>query len=100
MVTPTTQHFSLSLHDALPICRADERSRRSRLLELMFHELESTWALEIIRGDRKSTRLNSVTDVSRMPSSARKKNRGPVSGILKRHLGISPLLRKYEHPDR
>jgi DNA-binding LacI/PurR family transcriptional regulator len=30
--------------------RADERARHSRLLELMFHELESAWALEIIRG--------------------------------------------------
>ncbi|MEV8437730.1 LacI family DNA-binding transcriptional regulator [Actinosynnema sp. NPDC051121] len=30
--------------------RADERSRRSNLVELMFHELESAWALEIIRG--------------------------------------------------
>ncbi|WHT22703.1 LacI family DNA-binding transcriptional regulator [Crossiella sp. CA-258035] len=30
--------------------RGDERSRRSTLVELMFHELESAWALEIIRG--------------------------------------------------
>jgi DNA-binding LacI/PurR family transcriptional regulator len=30
--------------------RSDERYRRSNLLELMFHELESAWALEIIRG--------------------------------------------------
>jgi LacI family transcriptional regulator len=30
--------------------RSDERSRRSNLVELMFHELESAWALEIIRG--------------------------------------------------
>jgi DNA-binding LacI/PurR family transcriptional regulator len=30
--------------------RADERYRKSNLLELMFHELESAWALEIIRG--------------------------------------------------
>jgi DNA-binding LacI/PurR family transcriptional regulator len=30
--------------------RADERSRKSNLLELMFHELESAWALEIVRG--------------------------------------------------
>jgi DNA-binding LacI/PurR family transcriptional regulator len=30
--------------------RADERYRKSNLIELMFHELESAWALEIIRG--------------------------------------------------
>ncbi|MGC7094625.1 LacI family DNA-binding transcriptional regulator [Amycolatopsis lurida] len=30
--------------------RSDERARRSNLLELMFHELESIWALEIMRG--------------------------------------------------
>ncbi|MCE7010383.1 LacI family DNA-binding transcriptional regulator [Kibdelosporangium philippinense] len=33
--------------------RTDERYRKSNLLELMFHELESSWALEIIRGVQK-----------------------------------------------
>jgi DNA-binding LacI/PurR family transcriptional regulator len=30
--------------------RTDDRARRANLLELVFHELESAWALEIIRG--------------------------------------------------
>lgn len=43
--------------------RSDERSRRSRLLELMFHELESTWALEIIHGVENVARENGMAVV-------------------------------------
>ncbi|KZB85935.1 LacI family DNA-binding transcriptional regulator [Amycolatopsis regifaucium] len=43
--------------------RADQRSQRSRLLELMFHEIESTWALEIIRGVENVARENGMSVV-------------------------------------
>jgi LacI family transcriptional regulator len=43
--------------------RSDERNRRSNLLELMFHELESAWALEIIRGVEKVASDNGMAVV-------------------------------------
>src|SRR5256885_13241720 len=48
--TATTEIYTLSLHDALPICSPDCRGRRSRSLREDCYEC---------RRDRKSTRLNS-----------------------------------------
>src|SRR5256885_12531126 len=52
--TATTEIYTLSLHDALPISlqRADEGRHRRRELSLLHHRAEH-------RRDRKSTRLNS-----------------------------------------
>src|ERR1044072_9841916 len=61
--TATTEIYTLSLHDALPIytCRT-----KSCSYNLPFFDDDKTMNL-----DRKSTRLNSShTDISRMPSSA------------------------------
>lgn len=43
--------------------RADERYRRSNLIELMFHELESAWALEIVRGVERVANQNGMAVV-------------------------------------
>src|SRR5699024_12356763 len=62
---PTTQIYTLSLHDALPISMSTEPSSR-----------RCTWPRPMsstpgpMTADRKSTRLNSITFRSRMPSSA------------------------------
>src|ERR1043166_10014070 len=69
--TATTEIYTLSLHDALPICSEPEacRRRRSRCQRSMRAGCR----------DRKSTRLNSShVSESRMPSSAlKKKNNSP-----------------------
>src|SRR5258708_39714672 len=49
--TATTEIYTLSLHDALPISR--------ECTILFFHSCLAMWELEDKGGDRKSTRLNS-----------------------------------------
>src|SRR3712207_9400940 len=60
--TATTEIYTLSLHDALPI--SDEKTFPMTLegkekLEQELEELKTTKRAEIIERDRKSTRLNS-----------------------------------------
>src|SRR2546422_10491945 len=74
--TATTEIYTLSLHDALPISRGasrtvaggprpgDLRGRRQLRHSRDAARQPPEWP------DRKSTRLNSVTATSRMPSSA------------------------------
>src|SRR3712207_9562428 len=72
--TATTEIYTLSLHDALPICDGgrkhydDDRNSRDRVTEQAQHRLLTTWTTLSSprnlqshgrRGDRKSTRLNS-----------------------------------------
>ena len=108
--TATTEIYTLSLHDALPICPEFSFERRGLAYEITikpeipfeprepihvsvnakdgnnnvmteyqysFSQLMEVGACpktEKLKGDRKSTRLNSShTDISRMPSSAWKK---------------------------
>src|SRR5436853_2866815 len=59
--TATTEIYTLSLHDALPICRSRPRARRSRGHE-QFRESAPVRAgrgFRHLSPDRKSTRLNS-----------------------------------------
>ena len=72
--TATTEIYTLSLHDALPICEiirvliAHQHDAHRMADEQMIGQLGVVKAAE---PDRKSTRLNSShTDISRMPSSA------------------------------
>src|SRR3712207_9464459 len=64
--TATTEIYTLSLHDALPIFDLDRDVRFSSyatptvLGEIKRHFRDKTWAVRVPRGtDRKSTRLNS-----------------------------------------
>src|SRR2546422_2443806 len=66
--TATTEIYTLSLHDALPICRgARRRSRRRRSASPARRRPPGTrrarrgraWSARGAPGDRKSTRLNS-----------------------------------------
>ncbi|NBH10845.1 LacI family DNA-binding transcriptional regulator [Amycolatopsis sp. SID8362] len=69
--------------------RADERSRRSRLLELMFHELESTWALEIIRGVECVARENGMAVVLAESSGRHTPGQSWLESVLaRRPVGI------------
>src|SRR2546430_4275252 len=51
--TATTEIYTLSLHDALPIYRENRDSRAKKLEEI------APGQFELMHGDRKSTRLNS-----------------------------------------
>lgn len=69
--------------------RADERSWRSQLLELMFHELESTWALEIIRGVENVARENGMAVVLADSSGRHTPGQGWLESVLaRRPVGI------------
>src|SRR5258708_39140738 len=62
--TATTEIYTLSLHDALPICADDDRRSRHGLcapeqLELLAASGGGDPARRIVLRDRKSTRLNS-----------------------------------------
>ena len=72
--TATTEIYTLSLHDALPICRApDHRQHHAEAGAGRAHadpEVEELVRFRR-RRDRKSTRLNSShVRTARMPSSA------------------------------
>src|SRR5438034_7601289 len=57
--TPTTEIYTLSLHDALPICEHHQHVR-ARGLEAAPHFRGGAEGEPLVRlGDRKSTRLNS-----------------------------------------
>src|SRR5437764_13965909 len=65
--TATTEIYTLSLHDALPICQAWKGDRSVCSLSMTTRQLcrPSAWSChwsrttQLPRGDRKSTRLNS-----------------------------------------
>jgi DNA-binding LacI/PurR family transcriptional regulator len=64
--------------------RADERSRRSNLLELMFHELESAWALEIIRGVEQVASDNGMAVVLSESQGRLRPGQGWLENVLAR----------------
>src|SRR3712207_9428327 len=81
--TATTEIYTLSLHDALPIyllrhraelqaCGVEDRRiiGLPRLLDEVAVRGVGAGGARGEAQDRKSTRLNSVTPISRMPSSA------------------------------
>lgn len=64
--------------------RRGSRTPKSRLLELVFHELESAWALEIIRGVENVARENGLSVV--LTESGTRHAPGPewVEGVIAR----------------
>ena len=72
--TATTEIYTLSLHDALPICQYDRSSfsmpNKNVKTFITFSKFTPDKVIRYLR-DRKSTRLNSShPSRSRMPSSA------------------------------
>src|SRR5258707_13655461 len=71
--TATTEIYTLSLHDALPISFAsfllpeERRATAAKSTDAIISRGQTS--VDRVR-DRKSTRLNSITPISRMPSSA------------------------------
>src|SRR3712207_7339848 len=87
--TATTEIYTLSLHDALPICQAPQAARRrdrqerrrehGQLRRLPERQREPPGAARKDR-DRKSTRLNSShANISYAVFCLKKKNQRPVS---------------------
>ena len=72
--TATTEIYTLSLHDALPICLDFNRPEDfflKLIANIAWGDQEDGSQVVPEASDRKSTRLNSShTDISRMPSSA------------------------------
>src|SRR2546428_2443120 len=88
--TATTEIYTLSLHDALPICLLERLyARRKRVRELILSARNSgrdpfpNWK---VRQDRKSTRLNSSHDqISYAVFCLKKKKLQTCSTIIHTH---------------
>src|ERR1044072_9766859 len=77
--TATTEIYTLSLHDALPISTPASRISSSKICGTRPFAAD-------LGTDRKSTRLNSShTDISRMPSSSFKKNQNSDGSTFATH---------------
>ncbi|HYC07001.1 MAG TPA: LacI family DNA-binding transcriptional regulator [Candidatus Binatia bacterium] len=64
--------------------RSDRSTRRAPLLELIFHELESEWALEIVMGVERVARENHLAVVITEMHGRRTPGRGWIEGVLAR----------------
>jgi DNA-binding LacI/PurR family transcriptional regulator len=64
--------------------RPDKGLSRSNILELIFHELESAWALEIIRGVEQVARENQMAVVLSELQGRHTPGRGWIEGVLTR----------------
>ncbi len=64
--------------------RPDKGVTRANILELIFHELESAWALEIIRGVEQVARENHMSVVLSELQGRHTPGRGWIDGVLTR----------------
>ncbi|APU21852.1 LacI family DNA-binding transcriptional regulator [Actinoalloteichus sp. GBA129-24] len=64
--------------------RSDQRTIKANLLDLVFHELESAWAIEIIRGVEQVARDNEMAVVLSEFQGRRTPGRGWVEDVLRR----------------
>ncbi len=62
----------------------DQRTSRAQLLELVFHELESAWAVEIIRGVEQVARERGMAVVLSELEGRRTPGRGWIESVLSR----------------
>ena len=64
--------------------RSDRSTRRAPILELLFHELESEWALEIVMGVEQVAREHDLALVLSEMQGRRTPGRGWIEGVLAR----------------
>jgi LacI family transcriptional regulator len=64
--------------------RAPRTTRRAPLLEVIFHELESEWALEIVRGVERVAGQHHLAVVLSEMQGRRTPGRGWIEGVLER----------------
>jgi LacI family transcriptional regulator len=83
-VSPQTRKRVEAAITDLGYRRPDRSARRAPLLELIFHELDSEWALEIVRGvERVATERHMAVVLSEM-QGRRTPGRGWIEGVLER----------------
>jgi LacI family transcriptional regulator len=69
--------------------RRTGRAVQSQLIEILFHELESAWALEIIMGVEKVARENQLAVVLSEMQGRRTPGKGWIEGVLaRRPMGV------------
>jgi DNA-binding LacI/PurR family transcriptional regulator len=69
--------------------RVHRATRSTQLIEVIFHELESEWALEIIMGVEQAAREQHLAIVISEMKGRRASGRGWIEGVLTRHpLGL------------
>ncbi len=69
--------------------RSARSTRSSNLIEVLFHELESSWALEIIMGVEQVARENNLALVLSEMQGRRTPGRGWIEGVLaRRPIGV------------
>src|SRR2546430_6409478 len=100
--TATTEIYTLSLHDALPISGRDWSHRSGNPPELFCRRLSRCTVLRLaLRPDRKSTRLNSSHSQISYAVFCLKKKNPPIPGIF---VGItvdfSSHFTRFLTPDR
>src|SRR5256885_7034288 len=87
--TATTEIYTLSLHDALPICHADVL----HVVDADVHHLHHTHVLHVGHADRKSTRLNSSHLVISYAVFCLKKIRNSKSRLISALVRSAPAVR-------
>ena len=85
--------------------RSEGRARSSRLIELIFHELESEWALELVRGVERVAGQHELAVVISEMEGRRTPGRGWIEGVLarrpgRRHRGLRRIERVGPDPAR
>src|SRR5256885_12178415 len=98
--TATTEIYTLSLHDALPIYTRSRRRQSRRESLHLYHQRTLGGSLECI--DRKSTRLNSSHLVISYAVFCLKKKKNTLHKHKSRNNAINDLthLRNYDLDDR
>ena len=83
-VSPETRRRVEAAIHANGYRRSDRSMHRAPLLELIFHELDSEWALEIVKGVERVARENELAVVLSEMQGRRTPGRGWIEGVLAR----------------
>jgi LacI family xylobiose transport system transcriptional regulator len=88
-VSPQTRQRVEEAIQAHGYRRASRAQRAAPIIELIFHELESEWALEIVRGVERIAGLNHLAVVLTEMQGRRTPGRGWIEGVLaRRPMGV------------
>ncbi len=101
-VSPQTRQRVEEAIQANGYQRANRAQRAAPIVELIFHELESEWALEIVRGVERIAGINHLAVVLTEMQGRRTPGRGWIEGVLaRRPMGViavfsdlSPAIRE------
>jgi LacI family xylobiose transport system transcriptional regulator len=83
-VSPATRTKVERLFEERGYTRRGTTRQRSTLIEVVFHELESAWALEIIRGAEQTARQHGMSVVLTESGNRHSPDAGWIDGVLQR----------------